>query len=119
MYGHVRDGFPYLTVVLPGLNGVLHVECLLDTGFDGELVLPFDIIRQLDCTYAGEREITLADRTLREVDTYDVRISWLGEERLVEAILLDGRPLVGGKLLEDTLIQIEMRDGGEVSVEPL
>ena len=37
MIGHVRDNFPRLMLTLPGRNGSVNVEFVVDTGFDGEL----------------------------------------------------------------------------------
>lgn len=39
--------------------------------------------------------------------------------RIHEALVLDGDSLVGTDLLRDTLLQIEMVEGGEVVVEAL
>ena len=38
--GHVRDYMPRVSLLLPGVNGLVSVEFILDTGFDGELSLP-------------------------------------------------------------------------------
>lgn len=46
--GHVRDGFPRIVLDLTGLRGVMRVEFLLDTGFEGELAVPLALMQQLD-----------------------------------------------------------------------
>ena len=38
--GYVRDHLPRVTIVLPGLNGDVPVEFIVDTGFDGDISLP-------------------------------------------------------------------------------
>jgi hypothetical protein len=48
-----------------------------------------------------------------------VLIEWYEEARLVDVLELEGIPLLGGELLYGSLLQIEMTDGGEVSIEPL
>ncbi len=42
--GHVRDRFPRVSLSMPGRNGPLLVEFIVDTGFDGDLALPQSII---------------------------------------------------------------------------
>lgn len=59
--GHVRDGFPRSTLALPGRNGPLNVEFIVDTSFDGDLAVPDAVIAQLQATFAGDRPIILAD----------------------------------------------------------
>lgn len=46
-------------------------------------------------------------------------IQWDDEERVVEILAMEGNPLLGSELLYGSLLQIEMMDGGEVSIEPL
>ena len=91
----------------------------MDTGFEGDLALPSEVIRHLDATYAGEQDILLADFVPRSVDIYKAVIDWQGDERTVEIMVMEGRPLLGTFLLEGNLIQIEMYTGGPVNIEPL
>lgn len=57
MLGQWHDGFPWVMLTLPGLNGPLSVEFIVDTGFNGDLALPEIVIRQLDTAILESRLI--------------------------------------------------------------
>src|SRR5436190_2633611 len=116
-FGRVRDGFPYLSISLPGVDGSLDVQCILDTGFDGHLILPPIVLHRIECEYIGHLDVVLADRTIRKVPGYTVNLEWLGAQTPVEVLLMDGRPLPGGRAVEGNLAQIEMQSDGEAVVE--
>ena len=44
---------------------------------------------------------------------------WDGEERDVEVLALEGAPLIGMTLLEDSDVRFQGRDGGVVSIEAI
>jgi clan AA aspartic protease len=119
MLGVVRDNFPRVTLDLPGPQGFLRVEFVLDTGFEGELSVPLALMQRLDVSLTTHRALRLADGTLRHIPHYEISFDWLEEERLTEIIALEGRPLLGSMLLEGCSVLIEMQDGGEVEIERL
>ncbi|MBV9848174.1 MAG: hypothetical protein JO250_00660 [Armatimonadetes bacterium] len=119
IYGHVRDKFARLTIPLPGLDGSAAIEFILDTGFEGHLSLPGTVVDTLDATYLGDRPVAFADGAVRTRPFYQIMLEWQDELRPVEIIALDGKPLLGVELMEGSFLQAEMRDGGEVSLEPL
>ena len=119
MLGHVRDGFPRLVMPLPSARGSVQVEFILDTGFDGELALPHFLLQQLDVVFAGNRAVRLADGTQLNRPYYIITFAWNNGLRQTEVIGLEGQPLIGVELLAGFLIQIEMQDGGEVSMEEI
>jgi len=115
--GHVRDGFPRITLALPGLNGLLQVEFVLDTGFEGELTLPENLLREIDADFVATQTMLMADDSERRTRHFQIVLEWNEEARFTEVIALEGRPLLGNLLLEGCGVQIEMTDGGEVVVE--
>ena len=119
MTGRVQDDLPRVRLDLHGFNGSVTVEFVIDTGFDGELALPASLLVRINSAFIGERYVYMADMSLRLVKHYRAMLDWQDEERVVEIMELDGRPLVGTLFLRGNLIQIEMEDGGEVLIEPL
>lgn len=117
--GHFRDGFPRISLDLPGLDGKFTVEFVVDTGFDGDLSLPPNVIHRLEAVYTGHRRIIMADLTPRTVAYYEIVLTWQGQERLVEVMVTEGRPLLGTAMMEDNLLQIEITNGGSVLIELL
>jgi clan AA aspartic protease len=117
--GHVRDNLPRVTLSLPGVTGQVFIEFVVDTGFDGELALPSHLVRQLEATFQGDKPILLADSFARALPSFEVTLEWEDDSRPTEILALEGVPLLGSVLLAGSLLQAEMTDGGEVSIEPL
>ena len=117
--GHVRDNLPRVTLSLPGIAGPVFIEFIVDTGFDGELALPSSLVRQLEADYQGDKPIMLADSFARSQPSFEVALDWEEESRPTEILVLEGAALLGSVLLAGSLLQAEMTDGGEVSIEPL
>ena len=87
LFGHVRDSFPRLSLTLPGRMGTqITVEFIVDTGFDGELSLPSEVIRQLDVEESSARAVVLADRSSRVRPSYEVLIEIEDESRRTEVL---------------------------------
>lgn len=100
--GHVRDRLPRLTLKLPGRDGGrLTVEFIVDTGFDGDLAMSSELIRQLDVRFFQNRTVLLADGGTRERSHYRMALQWNNEERIVEVIEVSKNPLLGMGLLEN------------------
>ena len=74
IFGHVRDNLPRVNLTLPGIAGPLTVEFIVDTGLDGELVLPASLVRQLEAYYLGDKPIMLADSFHRSQPTFEVML---------------------------------------------
>ena len=115
--GHVRDKLPRVILTLAGREERVQVEFVVDTGFDGALAVPPSVLNVLDATFVARQAVQLAGKVVRRTAYYSVEIEWDGASRLVEAMLVDGRPLMGYEVMEGGLLQIEMTDGGEVSID--
>jgi clan AA aspartic protease len=77
----------------------------IDTAFDGELVIPTEIVEELDLEQSGLMRATLADGRDVMLESYHCLVDWFGNWRSVEVIANEGRlPLLGiGLLLERKL----------------
>jgi clan AA aspartic protease len=117
--GYVRDNLPRVILSLPGITGNMTVEFIVDTGFDGELALPSDLVNKLEVVYQGDKPILLAGGFARVQPGFEVVLEWEDEPRPTEILILEGVPLLGSVLLAGSLLQAEMTDGGEVLIEPL
>jgi predicted aspartyl protease len=119
IYGHVRDDAAMVKLRLPGVRGELNIEFVLDTGYDGWLALPNELRVLVDAQVMGDELTFLPGTGLRYVPSYAVEFEWQDELVNMELLEVEGNPLLGARALRGSLIQIEMIDGGEVSVEPL
>ena len=119
IYGHVRDRFARVALTLPGHDAAANIEFIVDTGFDGDLALPLNVISRLEVTGTQSQLVRMADGSESERSYFKLILTWADEERVIEVLALEGSPLLGVGLLEGNLLQAEMQDGGEVSLEPL
>jgi clan AA aspartic protease len=125
MFGAVSgDGRePVLPLTLLGHAGAsdrrLRLEAIVDTGFDGELTLPPEMIRRLGYPHLGTTAATLADGSEVQVDYFAGSVSWHGDPRAVVLLAADGKPLIGMELLASSRLTVEVMPGGDVTVEGL
>lgn len=119
-YGTFKNGLPRLVLPLPGEFKDFIVESVVATGFDGDLTLPEHLARDLPDATLDNSLTNLAGAFRQRCACYE--IPWEdadGETRTVEVLVLDGNPLVGTNFLANTLLTMEMTEGGEVSAESL
>ena len=111
---------PLLRIAVRGTNGAWQdVEFWLDTGFDGELLLPPEIVQRLGLSSHSLVRVILADGSELETNLLRTPIIWNGVEREVEIVVADGQPLLGLRLMHEHEIRIMLMDGGAVTIEPL
>jgi clan AA aspartic protease len=115
--GHFRDHLPRVTLPLPGSTGPLPVLFIVDTGFEGDLALPSNILHQLDTQPLFLSLRALGDGTLRECSVHQLVWEWNDEPRTVEVLVLEHNPLLGTMLLEGCHLAVDMTEGGEVVIE--
>ena len=95
------------------------VECWLDTGFDGGLLLPEATVLALRLETGSMVTAFLADGSSVETQSYRGYVEWDGQKRRVQVVVANGPPLVGLHLLHEHEIRIELTEGGAVTIEPL
>ena len=96
------------------------VEGQIDTGFNGHMTLPNELISELGLRFVMQREVRLGDGTNQRVDVYDA-LAELGDgirrNALVESA--EVKPLIGMALMRGYDLHIEVFEGGAVSLQPL
>ncbi len=94
-------------------------DALLDTGFNGTMVLPPDLILELGLPFWFIRTVVLADGSMHDISNHKGRILWEGVERPIRIAASGDQPLIGMGLLVGYRLQIDAVDGGAVIVEPI
>lgn len=117
--GEYRDHAPRIPLTVSGTLGTVEVEFVLDTGFEGEVVLPVGIFRSVGGMRKGSQVRLLADGSSIECEVCYVFVEWDGKLRQAEALILEGNPLLGIELFENCHLDMETIEGGEVLIEPL
>lgn len=95
------------------------VEAIIDTGFTGSLTLPTAAIESLNLLWLCRQQGMLADGQLHIFDVYTATIVWGDRERVVEVEAADVDPLLGMSLLAGNQLTLEVRAGGNVTIEQL
>ncbi len=89
----------------------------IDTGFNGDLVLPQQQIDDLDLQPSGTLKAILADGSDIALQRYTCMIDWFGDQRDLEVVANDGEyPLLGVGLLAGYDLHSSYRSG-EVTIE--
>jgi predicted aspartyl protease len=118
--GQFHGGFPHLELMLPlSQGGHKSIEFIVDTGFEADIALSPVLLMGIDASYVGEFPFALADFTYRTRPVYSVLVEWQGEPRVAEIVAFEGNPLVGVGLLRGCLLEMEMEEGGEISISPI
>jgi len=92
------SGLPAATITIEAHE----IECVIDTGFDGALMLPISIIQKCDLRKKAQIQCLLADGTLSQKDVFDGEICWLEQKRKVRIVAMNTNfALIGMKLLNE------------------
>ena len=95
------------------------VEAVIDTGFNGYLTLPSDLVNRLNLQLAGNRRATLGDGNTVVLDVYLAKVIWHGREREVLVLQAEGGPLIGMSLLYGNRVILTIVNGGDVTIDPI
>ncbi len=115
MNGHVDSfGRAIVTVSIrpPDVVAAHDIEAWIDTGFNGDLVLPQQTINDLLLRPSGTLKAILADGSEVVLQRYTCPIDWFAEERELEVVANDGEyALLGVGLLAGYDLHISYRSG--------
>ncbi len=93
------------------------IEAVIDTGFNGFLTLPPEVVEELSLPLEGIGRATLGDGSETTFPFYDVGVLWDGQMRYGLADAAATTPLVGMSLLRGYELHIAVEPGGRVVVE--
>jgi clan AA aspartic protease len=109
-----------INVVLRPLDrSDVEIECVVDTGFEGALTLPPDVVAALKLPYVTRISANLADDSSVMTRLHLTTIIWHGVEREVIVLAMGRRPLIGTALIEDYHLSIDFCEGGSVIIDEI
>jgi clan AA aspartic protease len=109
-----------INVVLRPLDrSDVEIECVVDTGFEGALTLPPDVVAALKLPYVTRISANLADDSSVMTRLHLATIIWHGVEREVIVLAMGRRPLIGTALIEDYHLSIDFCEGGSVIIDEI
>lgn len=97
----------------------IEVEAVIDTGYNGFLILPADTVKSLNLTYLARTQSMLANGKMEDFDVYAAAILWGQQERLIEVDVTGAESLVGTALLDGYELRIQFQPEGTVTILPL
>jgi clan AA aspartic protease len=97
----------------------IEVEAVIDTGYNGFLILPATIVQSLNLTYLARTQSMLANGKMEDFDVYAASILWDHQERLIEVDVTGAESLVGTALLDGYDLCIQFQPEGTVTILPL
>ena len=94
-----------------GLISGASFDCLLDTGFQGTLVVPHKFAEDNSLTVTGRETFLGAENINIEFDTAVAEIKWLGEVFSLPVLVSEStEALIGVEMLVDTILEIDYKN---------
>ncbi len=112
---------PIIEIAIRGTSGREEtISFLLDSGFNGSLVLPAEDVTRLGLAPLNEvSNILIADGSRLRVPIYTAAIVFDGKARVARVLASGTQPLLGMALALGYNISIDVVDGGRVILTPL
>ena len=102
--GQFEGRIPFAFIELLGRT----VKVLVDTGYDGHLMLPQDLIDSLNLTYLADTKYQTADGNVAYGSTYLAELAWFGRKEAIEVDSTMGSfALLGMGLLYGCRLEME------------
>jgi clan AA aspartic protease len=95
------------------------IDAVIDTGFDGFLSLPSELITRLGLPWTISNMATLGDGSETLFDCYTATVIWDGQYRTVDIAASETEPLLRMAMLYGYRLRVDNVEGGIVKIEAL
>ncbi len=92
------------------------IKAIVDTGYNGFLMLPTAVVNELGLLYAGKVTVILADGNRTDLPLFRVQLIWDDQPMSITVAASGPVPLVGMELLEGHNLNIDVHSGGSVQI---
>lgn len=111
---------PRIRISVQDINGQEHQwDAVVDTGFNGWLTLPPDLILRLGLCWQRLGTAILADGSQTLFDVYEASVIWDGRLVTIPVDEADSEPLVGMSLMDGYELTIQAIDGGAITLRQI
>lgn len=88
----------------------LTLECVIDMGFIGALVLPRRVVNELQLQVLGRLTFDMVGGSSMAAEVAGLEVDWLGQTRTIQVVVSES---------EDALIGTELLDGARLTIDYL
>ena len=92
-------------------------DAIIDTGFNGWLSLPPNLITKLNLRWKRRGRAILGDGSECIFNVYEAVVVWDGSSRTIPIDEADSEPLVGMSLMEGYQLMIQVFEGGNIEIQ--
>lgn len=116
--GTVNADFePIISLSLCPADGeVFAQDAIIDTGFNGWLSLPSDLIAELNLRWKRRGRAVLGDGSECVFNVYEAVVIWDNALLTIPVDEADAEPLVGMSLMEGYQLTMQVFEGGQVEL---
>jgi clan AA aspartic protease len=121
MFGVVSDSCEAIIKIAVGRADApkITIDALIDTGFTSFLSLPIATIGSLGLPWHFRDTGTLGDGSEVVFEVYTGHIIWDGQIQVIDVVASEAMPLVGMSLLYGFKFQVEVIEGGVITIEAI
>jgi len=101
------------------MAGEHEVEAIVDTGYNGYLTLPPDLITALQLPFRRRSSAVLGDGSATAFNVHEATIAWDGQLRRIPVDAATTEPLLGMRLLYGHNLTVDVLEEGELSIRKL
>ena len=106
-----------ISLSICGSDGKVYTQdAIVDTGFNGWLSLPPDLIEQLNLKWKRRGRAILGDGSECVFNVYEAIVVWDGDYLTIPIDEADSGPLVGMSLMEGYQFMVQVFEGGKVEI---
>src|SRR6266536_2252536 len=110
MRGFFLDGKPKIELTVIGLDDKIKIPALVDTGFDGALMLSLPTALQIGLRLSNMVQVELADGSIKKEFVFEAKAVLDGETIPVDVLLTSSdENLVGTSLLQNQSLMIDFK----------
>jgi clan AA aspartic protease len=106
-------------VIISDRSQKIAVDAVVDTGFNGDLILPIEMVLELELIPQGYQKATLGDGTISQFRVYTGTVIWDGSRKVVEVNVATSGVLIGMGLLEGYKLEVNTTPNGIVTITNL
>jgi clan AA aspartic protease len=111
------DFEPIIPLLICGSDGKVYTQdAIVDTGFNGWLSLPPDLIAQLTLKWKRRGRAILGDGSECVFNVYEAVLVWDGNFLTIPIDEADSESLVGMSLMEGYQLMVQVFEGGSVEL---